>query len=71
MKESSTGEHVVNGPYEHHLDLTVLNNKLNQLDKREMHAKRQDLEKIYWVKNWTYGVMVRTTKTYWKHRKLP
>lgn len=36
-------------PYQHHLDLKALNAKLNQLDKRDLHSKRQDLEKIYWV----------------------
>ncbi|CEP08594.1 hypothetical protein [Parasitella parasitica] len=35
-------------PYQHHLDLKALNAKLNQLEKRDLHAKRQDLEKIYW-----------------------
>lgn len=36
-------------PYQHHLDLKALNAKLNLLEKGDLHAKRQDLEKIYWV----------------------
>ncbi|KAI9485974.1 MAG: Ion transport protein-domain-containing protein [Benjaminiella poitrasii] len=35
-------------PYEHHLDLKALNNRLNTLNKQEIHLRRQDLEKIYW-----------------------
>ncbi|KAG2214396.1 hypothetical protein INT47_000952 [Mucor saturninus] len=46
VKECSTN--TVNEEAGHHLDMHALNEKLNQLDKREIHAKRHDLEKIYW-----------------------
>ncbi|OBZ90460.1 hypothetical protein A0J61_01495 [Choanephora cucurbitarum] len=51
VKECSVEPNSMNGssdPYQHHLDLVALNNKLNALDKHDMHAKRHDLEKIYW-----------------------
>jgi hypothetical protein len=47
VKECSTNV-ISEDPYEHHLDFKALNQKLSQLDKRELHTKRQDLEKIYW-----------------------
>jgi hypothetical protein len=35
--------------YDHTLDLVALNSKLNELNLQEVHKKRHDLEKIYWV----------------------
>lgn len=34
--------------HEGELDMVALNQKLNRLDRREIHRKRHDLEKIYW-----------------------
>lgn len=53
VKECSVPEaigDVNNDPYQHNLDLVALNKKLNLLDKRELHTRRHDMERIYWVR---------------------
>ncbi|CAO0803366.1 unnamed protein product [Mucor circinelloides] len=61
-------------PYQHHLDLKALNAKLSQLDKRDLHSKRQDLEKIYWetalVESTTRGVSFNQMLLMLAQRKL-
>lgn len=49
VSECSSDTNVVSDDvYSHRLDLAALNQKLNMLDKREIHKRRHDLEKIYW-----------------------
>jgi hypothetical protein len=35
--------------YDHDLDLKGLSEKLNELNSQELHKRRHDLERIYWV----------------------
>lgn len=73
VKECSTNV-MPNNPYEHHLDFKALNQKLSLLDKREIHTKRQDLEKIYWetalVESTTRGVSFNQMLLMLAQRKL-
>ncbi|CAO3645074.1 unnamed protein product [Mucor hiemalis] len=73
VKECSTN--VVNDDlYANNLDMDALNQKLSLLDKREIHAKRHDLEKIYWetalVESTTRGVSFNQMLLMLAQRKL-
>ncbi|KAI8983763.1 Ion transport protein-domain-containing protein [Pilobolus umbonatus] len=62
------------GKYSHHIDIELLNQKLSELDKTELHKRRRDLEKIYWetalIESTTKGVSFNQMLLMLAQRKL-
>lgn len=48
-KETETFGQAVDDPYQVRINIKMLNKKLASLDKSELHKRKQDLNKIYWV----------------------
>ncbi|KAI8991980.1 Ion transport protein-domain-containing protein [Mycotypha africana] len=73
-RQNSDGPYLLNDPYEHNLDLAALNEKLKLLDKRDLHSRRQDLEKLYWetalIESTTKGVTFNQMLLMLAQRKL-